>query len=137
MKLNLIKIKKRERSRDRGFMNRMKEAWDDMYKDSTMSTETLRDNGARFRKGNLLFKLIKVRDGNDLEVEVIQIRATEPIKILENFEENEENEEESMENNNKEEDEETRFARLGFEEILHTLTASAKGNIEDKETESS
>ena len=32
-----------------------------------------------------------------------------------------------MKNINEEEDEETRFARLRFEEILHTLTVSIKG----------
>ena len=62
-----------------------------------MSTQTLRDNAARFRKDKSLFKLIKVRDGNDVELEVIQIRATEAVKIQENFEDNKNNREKIME----------------------------------------
>ena len=38
-----------------------------------------------------------------------------------------------MKNINKEEDEESKIMRLKFEEILHTLTASAKENIEERE----
>ena len=33
------------------------------------------------------------------------------------------------------EDEETKFARLKFEEILHTLTTSTKENIKDRKRE--
>ena len=33
-------------------MKIMKEAWDDIYGNSTMSDQTLRDNAARFRKDN-------------------------------------------------------------------------------------
>ena len=35
----------------------MKEAWDDIYKNSTMSTQTLRDNAFRFHKGKSFFNL--------------------------------------------------------------------------------
>ena len=45
----------------------MKEAWDDIYGNSTMSAQTLRDNAARFRKDNSLLNLIKVRYENDVE----------------------------------------------------------------------
>ena len=38
-----------------------------------------------------------------------------------------------MENINEQEDEETRIMRLRFEEILHTLKASTKENIEGRE----
>ena len=55
----------------------MKEAWDDIYKNSTMSTQTLRDNAARFHKDKSLFNLIKVIDVTDLELEVIHIRTRE------------------------------------------------------------
>ena len=75
MKVNLLKIEERERNRGRGFMKRMKEAWDDIYENSTISAQTLRDNAARFRKDNLLLNLITVRDGNDVEPEAIDIRA--------------------------------------------------------------
>ena len=79
MKVNLLKIEDRERNRDRGFMKRMKEAWDDIHKNSIMSAQTLRDNAARFRKDNSLLNPIEVRDGNDVEPEAIHIRATEPV----------------------------------------------------------
>ena len=62
-----------------------------------MSTQTLRNNAARFGQGNSLFNLIKLRDWNDIELEVIQVRATEPVRIQEKIEENENNEEKIME----------------------------------------
>ena len=52
MKVNLMKIEERERNRGRGFMKRMKEAWDTIYVDKPMSAQTLRDKAARFRKNN-------------------------------------------------------------------------------------
>ena len=48
-------------------MKRMKEAWNDIYQNSAMSVQILRDNAARFRKGQLLLNFTKLRDGNDLE----------------------------------------------------------------------
>ena len=125
MKVNLLKIEERERNQGRGFMKRMKEAWDDTYKNSTNSAQTLRNNAARFRKDNSLLNLITVRDGNDVEPEAINIRAIEPVISQENAEENE-NEEEIIENINEEEEEETRIMRLRFEQILQTLKASTK-----------
>ena len=61
-----------------------------------------KDNAARFRKDKSLLNLIKVRDGNDIEPEVTQIRAIEPVRIQENVKENENNEGD-MENINEEE----------------------------------
>ena len=75
MKVNLLKIEERERNRGRGFMKRMKEAWDDIYENSTISAQTLRDNAARFLKDNSLLNLITVRDGNDVEPEAINIKT--------------------------------------------------------------
>ena len=75
MKVNLLKIEERERNRDCGFMKRIKEAWDDIYENSTISAQTLRDNAARFRKDHSLLNLITVRDRNDVEPETIDIRA--------------------------------------------------------------
>ena len=132
MKVNLLKIEERERNRGRGFMKRMKEAWDDIYENSTISVHTLRDNAARFRKYNSLLGLITVSDGNDVESEAINIRAIEPVRSQENAEENE-NEEEIIENINEEEEEETRIMRLRFEEILQTLKISTKKNTEGME----
>ncbi|CAB3988918.1 Hypothetical predicted protein [Paramuricea clavata] len=50
IKINLLRIEEQERSRGRGFMKRMKEAWDSIYLDKPMSAQCLRDNAARFRK---------------------------------------------------------------------------------------
>ena len=69
MKLKLLKIEKQERNRGCGFTRRIKEAWDGIYENSTISAQTLRDNAARFRKDNSLLNLIAVRDGNDAEPE--------------------------------------------------------------------
>ena len=116
-------------------MKRMKEIWDDIYQNSTMSAQILKDNAAKFHKDKLLLNLIEVRDGNYVELEVIQIRAIEPVRIEENVEDNENNEEEIMENINKDEDKEIRIMKLRFEEILHSLTASTKENIEERVTD--
>ena len=131
MKVNLLKIEERERNQGRGFMKRMKEAWDDTYKNSTNSAQKLRNNAARFRKDNSLLNLVKVTDWNDVEPETSHIKTIEPVRSQENFKENENNEEESMESIKKEvKDEETRIMRLRFEGILHILKASTKKNIE-------
>ena len=114
-------------------MKRMKEAWDDIYENSIMSVTTLRDNAARFRKDNSLLSLIEVGDGNDVEPETIHRRAIEPVRSQENVEQNENNKEEIMENINEEEYGEIRITTLRFEEILHTLKASTKENIEGRE----
>ena len=62
---------------------------------------------------------------------MIHIRAIEPVRSLENIEENENNEKEIMENINK--DEETKIITLRFEETLHTLKTSTKENTERRE----
>ena len=87
-------------------MKKIKQVWDDIYKNSTMSAQTLRDNPDRLHTDTSLLELAKVRDGNDAGPEVIQIRA---ISIQENVWKNENNEEEIMKNINKEEDGETRL----------------------------
>ena len=98
-----------------------------------MSAQTLRGNAARFRKDNSLLNLITVRDGNDVEPEAINIRAIKSVRTQENLEENENNEEEIMENINNKEEEDTRITQLRFQEILQTLKASTKENIEGRE----
>ena len=42
MKVNLLKIEERERNRGRGFMKRMKEAWDDIYENSAKTAQTFK-----------------------------------------------------------------------------------------------
>ena len=100
-----------------------------------MSAQTLRDDATRFRKDNSLLNLITVRDRNNVEPEPINIRTTEPVRSQENIDENENNEEEILENINEveEKDVETRIMRLRFEELLKTLKASTKENIEGRE----
>ena len=85
MKVNLLKIEERERNQGRGFMMRRKEAWDDIYENSTINAQTLRDNAARFR-----------------------FRDIKPVRSQENVEENE-NEGEIIENINEKEEEENRI----------------------------
>ena len=100
-----------------------------------MSAQTLRDDATRFRKDNSLLNLITVRDRNNVEPEPVNIRTTEPVRSQENIDENENNEEEILENINEveEKDVETRIMRLRFEELLKTLKASTKENIEGRE----
>ena len=87
MKVNLPKTEEREKTQSCGFMKRMEETWGDIYENSTMSAQTLRHNTARFHKDSSLLNLIKVRDGNDVKAEAIQIRAVEPVRSQENIEE--------------------------------------------------
>ena len=75
MKVNLLKLEEHERNRSRRFMKRMKEGSDDIYKNSTLTSLTLRDKASRFLKHKSLLNFIKVRDGNDVEPELIQIRS--------------------------------------------------------------
>ena len=98
-----------------------------------MSAQTLRDNAARFRKDNSLLNLIEERDGIDVEPEAIHIRAIEPVRSQENVEKNGNCKEEMMENINEEEDGEIRIMRLMFEDILLTLKASTKENVEGRD----
>ena len=107
----------------------MKEAWYDIYKNSTTSAQTLRNNTARFHKDKSLLNLIEVTNRNDIEPEVKQIRTLEEVRIEENVKENENNEEEIIENINEEIDKDIRITRFRFEEILHTLTASTREDM--------
>lgn len=50
MKLDVLEIYQRERAQGRGYMKRMKEAWDTIYANIPMTAQTLRDNAARFQK---------------------------------------------------------------------------------------
>ena len=72
MKINVLKIYQKERAKGRGFMKRMKEAWDTIYDDIPMSAQTLRDNAAKFQKDKALLNLLEVRDGEDVEPKVVQ-----------------------------------------------------------------
>ena len=80
----LPQIEQRGRNWGRGFIKRIKQAWDNMYKNSTMTALTLRDNTARFPKDKSLLNLTKVRHGNDVDSEIAQKRAINPARIQEN-----------------------------------------------------
>ena len=134
MKVNLLRIETRERNRGRGFMKRMKEAWNAIYENSPMSAQTLRDNAARFRKDKSLINLIEVREGDDVEPEEIEIRVVEQARIEVNAERNENTERRNSEpSNEEEEDDDTRIMRMRFEDILNTLTPTTKENIAERE----
>ena len=62
MKINLLKIEECEIKRGRGFMTRLKEAWDAIYGDKPIGAQTLRDKAVRFRRNSSLLNLIQVRD---------------------------------------------------------------------------
>ena len=47
-------------------MRRIKEAWDDRYKDKPLTAQCQRDYSARFEKDKTLMNLIKVRQGKDI-----------------------------------------------------------------------
>ena len=59
MKSSLLRIEDQERSKGRGFMKRMKEAWDLIYDDKPVSAQCLRDNAARIWKDKALMNLIE------------------------------------------------------------------------------
>ena len=50
MKVNLLRIDECEKKKGRGFMKRMKEAWDEIDGNNQMSAQTFRDNAVRFHK---------------------------------------------------------------------------------------
>ena len=119
MKVNLLKIEKREKNQVRGFMKQMKEAWDAIYENSMMSAQTLRHNAARFQKDKSLLNLIEMREGGKVgrdEIRIIQERSEV------NVERNENDERRKLKQAMK--------RSLRFEDILNTLTPSTKENIE-------
>ena len=161
MKINLLKIEESERKRGRGFMKRMKDAWDAIYGDKPMSAQTLRDNAVRFRKNSSLLSLLEVRDRTDVEPEVsdtiptnqnrnanigngnerdseIEFDMTNEVSVEVDAGENQsadveyEINLENLENVN-DEDDDTRSMRLRFMEILHTLTPTTKAHIDKRE----
>ena len=137
MKMNLLKIEERERKRGRGFMKRIKEAWDTIYEEMPMSAQKLRDNAARFKKDKSLLNLIEIRDGTDVEPEQRHEQNFDtPRDEEENAEIEERNEEDNQgenENTDEVEDEDTGLMRLRFEEILNALTASTKESIVERD----
>ena len=90
-----------------------------------------------------LINLIEVRDGEDVDLEVVEPRHIEPnrgeenINMIENAKVDGnvgegENNKENLENEN-EGDENTRVLRMRFEDVLATLTPTTKENIADRE----
>ena len=60
-KMFLIMIDEGERSKGRGFMERVKEKWDEIYPATPRSSQSLRDNASRFKKEKELINLIEVK----------------------------------------------------------------------------
>ena len=60
MKLELLKIKRGERSKGRGFMKRMEERWDEKYHGLPVTAQCLRDTAARISKDKALSNLLEV-----------------------------------------------------------------------------
>ena len=142
MKVNLIKIDRDERKNGRGFMKRMKEAWDKEYDNSLLTAQCLRDNATRFKKDKALMNLIEVRKGQDAveenrtnyngvendeierevregNMEVGEVQRNDPIL--------EETEPEIMN-----EDEETKELRIRFLNNIQELVPTTKEKIEER-----
>ena len=135
MKVNLPDIEKRERRRRRGFLNRMKDAWDVIY-DIPMSTQCLRDNATIFRKHKSILNLIEVREIENIEPQLrnVILNRNENIQdqIQDQTESVEGNEalEANIENENCEEMEEM---RIKFIENLNKVTPTTDKPIEHSE----
>lgn len=145
MKVNLIKIDRDERKKGRGFMKRIKEAWDKENDNSLLTAQCLRDNATRFKKDKAIMNLIEVREGQDAieenrandhgaenaeiereargegDIEVGEVQRIAPILV--------ETEQESMHEN---EDEETRELRIRFVNNLQELVPTTKEKIEER-----
>lgn len=63
MKVRLVQLDREERSKGRGFMNRLKKRWDEEFPTHRgISTQSLRDNASRFKKDKAISNLILVRE---------------------------------------------------------------------------
>ena len=155
MNINLLRIEDQERSKGRGSMKRMKEAWDLIYDDKPLSAQCLRDNAARIRKDKQLMNLIEVRDERDLEINEMERNedgnaTTEGDLTAENNEgevfeiaqqntnndrnNNEENEQNNAEQREEEaENENISEIRIRFVENLERLKQTKKENFEERE----
>ena len=47
MKVNLVKIDRDERKKGRGFVQRIKEVWNNRYRDKPLTVQCLRDNAPK------------------------------------------------------------------------------------------
>ena len=64
-KARLVEIDNKERTKGKGFMNRVKTRWDNERKSMTLSKQSLRDNAARFRKeGEVITRIQVTTQGN-------------------------------------------------------------------------
>ena len=70
MKINLVKIDRDERKKGRGFMKRMKEAWEERYSNKPMTVQCLRDNATRFKNDKAIMNLLEVREGQNMSEEI-------------------------------------------------------------------
>jgi hypothetical protein len=156
MKINLLRIEEQERSRGRGFMKRMKEAWDSIYEDKPMSAQCLRDNAARFRKDKAVANLIEVRDRRELEPDQVEQTGSnsensqsgdwdaendedrENVEVLMSLMNNgqgdhENKQEDAEEREGVEENEDEREMQIRFMENLNKLSPTTNQNIEERD----
>ena len=153
MKINLLRIEEQERSKGRGFIKRMKEAWDSIYEDKPMSALCLRDNAARFRKDRAVANLIEVRDRRELEPDQVEQTGSnsensqngdwdaeneedrENVEVLVNNGQgdHEKKQEDAEEREGVEENEDEREMQIRFMENLNKLSPTTNQNIEERD----
>lgn len=66
-KVRLVQIDNEERTKGKGFVNRVKTRWDNECTAMKLSKQSLRDNAARFRKENEVMARIQVSTQDNVE----------------------------------------------------------------------
>ena len=157
MKINLVKIDRDERKKGRGFMKRMKEAWEERYSNKPMTVQCLRDNLTRFKNDKAIMNLLEVREGQNMSEEITgqltgnelsrmeeqvlpevahieeNIFRNKHIYVLENIEGVEgENRLEMNEENNKRENETLREMRKIFMRNVNKIAPTTMEQIEER-----
>ena len=138
MKLNLLKIEKRERKKGRGFMKRIKDEWDIIYGNIPASAQNLRDNAASFRKDKALMSLIEVENNKDVEPTQMYI-SQDSGNSTSNEAEEQDQQCDSLIREHKDEEgvdaegAELREMRMTFEKHLAFLTATTHDTITDRD----
>ena len=153
IKVSLVKIDIHEREKGRGFMQRIKEVWDERYSGKQMTEQCLRDNAARFKKDKGLMNLVEVREGkkvteeNTTRNENNEANGREEDNNIENSEveigNSNGNESEGEEHNtlhvdrnereNDNEDEDMKEFQIRFMDNLKKLTTTTSEKIEERE----
>ena len=140
MKINLLRIEEQERSRGRGFMKRMNEAWDAIYEEKPMRAQCLRDNAARFHRDKAVTNLIEVRYERDLEPDQAEqtensneSSQNEHCDVHDGHGDHENQQEDVEEKGVEEESEDVKEMRKKFIENLNKLNPTTNRNIEERD----